>query len=437
MDSIMAGPQSPSAPAGLWKTAHKCDCDPDDIDRVRASVFPGFLKDHSRFAAGLCLCEPVEDGFSYTIIGSSPVHFDSTAEGLPRDSLCVCGERVQVNFLSDRNSRNRRYHFLVVPRGIEALVPVDWHPGRRRFYQLQTRLPVDDFLCAVAFESGSGLRFVGDSALFGSARLTWFFVPATVEKIGDSGFGRCRQLAMVTLEPGSRLTSMKRAAFEGCGRLQFINSMLRLSHISPDTCKENSNLRSLLIPGTVIEIGSSAFASCVSLSEVDFVLPSKLTSIRWESFRGCRSLSEFRIVGSVRQICGNFLSCSGVHHVSIDEDNPEFDTVDGFLVNRDKTSIICYFGDDCDVRIGADIETVGDNSFEGCRFLRSVTFESGSKLKRIGRRAFSGCMLLKRVEFGGSCPTLDCHCFACCVNLAELVFPSPSDRVPRSSDAFC
>jgi hypothetical protein len=253
---------------------------------------------------------------------------------------------------------------------------------------------------------------------------------------------------------------MRRGAFEECRGLQFIDPppnlvklgekafvrsrlgvvplelMPQLSRIGFCSCEANRNLRSLLIPGSVVEIRQGAFADCDSLSRVEFVVPSKLASISWQSFRRCKSLSEFRIVASVREICGNFLELSGVHHISVDADNSEFETIGGFLVNRDRTAIIRYFGEDCDLRIDVNIETIGDYAFSRCRCLRSVTFEPGSKLKRIGNYAFASCMSLKLVQFGGPCPKFDTQCFSYCLFLEKVVFASRSDRVPRTDDAF-
>jgi hypothetical protein len=293
---------------------------------------------------------------------------------------------------------------------------------------------------------------VANYADFGCPHLTARFIPASVERLGAGSFEDCDSLSAVTIESGSRLTSMGDSAFHDCYQLQVINlppnleqlngtmfhdcnlsvlplgSLLRLSSIGVAACQNNRKLRSVLIPGSVVNIISWAFNNCVSLSEVDFVLPSKLDSIGLQSFGGCTSLTRFRIVGSVTGIASTFLAGSGVREVSVDGDNAKFDTIEGFLVNRGGTRIVWYFANDCDVRIGANIETVGGHSFSNHPFLRSVRFESGSKLKEIEPDAFEGCGSLERVQFGGPYPTFGICCFRDCSHLSEVLSESAPDR---------
>jgi hypothetical protein len=215
-----------------------------------------------------------------------------------------------------------------------------------------------------------------------------------------------------------------------------LGALTRLAKICDRACSENRRLRSVSIPGSVVKIELWAFTDCVSLEQVDFVLPSKLESIGSVSFRGCRSLTRFWIPASVTEIAGTFLQYSGVHEVTVDANNTKFRATEGFLLSRDGKSIVCYFGSDRDVRIGADIETVGNESFEECPLLRSVTFESGSQVKRIERDAFRSCERLERVRFGGACPSFGQFSFALCGKLREISLASPSDRLPVGTEAF-
>jgi hypothetical protein len=214
------------------------------------------------------------------------------------------------------------------------------------------------------------------------------------------------------------------------GRLQ------QLSGIGHCACAANHNLRSVLIPASLVQIREEAFADCVSLSAVDFVSSSKLEWIGFAAFRGCNSLRRFRIVASVSWIAPCFLVGSGVHEVTVDSGNSIFSMSGGSLVKDEGKCIVCYFGEESDVRIGADIETVGVDSFAKSGFLRSVAFEAGSKLARIDHGAFSECGGLEVVRFAGRCPSFGMHCFQQCRRLKNILFESPSDRLPVDSNAF-
>lgn len=47
------------------------------------------------------------------------------------------------------------------------------------------------------------------------------------------------------------------------------------------------------------------------------------------------------------------------------------------------------------VTIGNNVETIGKQSFSGCKKLKTLTV--GSKVKTIGKQAFSGCKNLKTI----------------------------------------
>ena len=47
------------------------------------------------------------------------------------------------------------------------------------------------------------------------------------------------------------------------------------------------------------------------------------------------------------------------------------------------------------VTIGANVETIGNGAFTGCKKLKSVTIPKG--VKKIGKKAFSGCKSLKKI----------------------------------------
>jgi hypothetical protein len=273
-------------------------------------------------------------------------------------------------------------------------------------------------------------------------------------------FTESQNLAILTVERGSKLQSIGEFAFRDCQCLQVVDlppnlqalssdlfgecdlfvlpleSLSQLSIIKSHACRRNLHLRSVWIPGSVAIIDEYAFVDCFSLSEVKFELPSKLRTIGSGSFSGCQSLARFRFVGSVEEIGGSFLNRSGVHEIIVDEDNDHFKVIDGFLANRQGTRIIHYFGSECDIRIGRDIETVCEHSFRGCECLRSVTFEKGSRLAVVEESAFQECLSLERVEFEALRPIFDDYCFADCGQLKDVLFAGRPDRFALNDYAF-
>ena len=86
-------------------------------------------------------------------------------------------------------------------------------------------------------------------------------------------------------------------------------------------------LTSIIIPSSIISIGSSAFDSCSSLISV--IIPTSVTSIGNEAFMSCTSLTSVTIPTSVTSIGdGAFIGCSSLTSVTI----PDSVTTIGMLI---------------------------------------------------------------------------------------------------------
>jgi hypothetical protein len=123
------------------------------------------------------------------------------------------------------------------------------------------------------------------------------------------------------------------------------------------------------------------------------------------------------------RIGATFLRGSGVRDVFVHEENARFKTIEEWFLDKGGIGIVLYFGNDCHVRIGADIETIEEQRFRGCQTIESVTFESGSELKAIGANAFRECGSFERVQFDGLCLQLEYRCFGDCRELKLGLVP--------------
>lgn len=70
-----------------------------------------------------------------------------------------------------------------------------------------------------------------------------------------------------------------------------------------------------------------------------------VTSIGLQAFYGCSELTSIYIPSSVTSIdYGAFTKCSGLTAISVSSDNPAYCTFDGILYDKDKTTLILWYG---------------------------------------------------------------------------------------------
>ncbi|MCQ2243814.1 MAG: leucine-rich repeat domain-containing protein [Bacteroidaceae bacterium] len=151
-----------------------------------------------------------------------------------------------------------------------------------------------------------------------------------------------------------------------------------------------SSLTSVTIPNSVTSIGSYAFSGCSRLTSI--TIPNSVKSIGNYAFQYCRGLTSITIPNSVTSIGSSaFYECSALTSVTIP---------------NSVTSIGDYAFSNCSgltsITIPNSVTSIGYAAFYFCTGLTSVTI--GNSVKSIGYRAFYGCSGLTSitVEEGNS-----------------------------------
>jgi hypothetical protein len=75
----------------------------------------------------------------------------------------------------------------------------------------------------VAFEAGSRLSSLGESAFSSCPSLQSIYLPSSVETVGKSCFRDCKTLSNVWFEGGCRLSVFPDSLFEGCSSLDWVS----------------------------------------------------------------------------------------------------------------------------------------------------------------------------------------------------------------------
>jgi hypothetical protein len=213
-----------------------------------------------------------------------------------------------------------------------------------------------------------------------------------------------------------------------------------------DTFGHFSSLLSICIPTSVEFLGVNCFISSESdvnsaispLVNLTFERGSKLREIAPNALSGCFDLSEFCIPASVEKLKGLSLPPARLCVVEVESGNIYFHRAGDFIMSSNERCLVRYFGNDSEVKIGDEIETIDD----GC-FLRSVIavvrFGPESKLSSIGVDAFFYCARLKMIALPSSVTVLGNSCFQACESLATVAFCAGSklETIPEAAFTIC
>ena len=174
---------------------------------------------------------------------------------------------------------------------------------------------------------------------------------------------------------------------DGVGRLVFDAPVTGIADCAFSNCE---NLKSIVIPSSVVEIGAEAFNSCANLLEV--TLCEGLVEICRRAFDGCKALQSIEFPKSVLGIAEfAFSNCRSLLEIHIPED-VELDY--GVFLGCDRLM---------SVTISKGVEFCNGNPFLGCKEL--VEFK-GKYVSEDGRCLIVDGVLTSFAPFGIAAYTL-------------------------------
>ena len=295
---------------------------------------------------------------------------------------------------------------------------------------------------------------IGDYAFRGCGSLTSLSIPESVTSIGEYAFLHCSGLTGELIIPNS-IISIGQSAFFGC--VGFTSLAIGNSVASIGSCAfyNFSGLTSVTIPNSVTSIGSSAFYGCYSLTKTEIsdisawcrisfgtadsnplvfakhlylngseikelVIPNSVTEIGNYAFCNCSGLTSVTIPNSVMRI-GDlaFEGCSGLTSIVVETGNGIYDSrenCNAIIKSSDNQLILgCK-----NTMIPNTVTSIGDYAFEVCSGLTSIDIPNS--VTSIGYSAFSSCNGLTSVTIPNSVTEIGKRAFWGCYNLTNLLW---------------
>jgi uncharacterized protein YjdB len=221
-----------------------------------------------------------------------------------------------------------------------------------------------------------------------------------VIKINEYALQYCSRLTSVTI--GNNVTEIGHDAFRNCtgltGELNIPNSV---TTIGPDAFTNCTGLTGELnIPNSVTSIGYRAFKGCSGLTSL--IIGYSVNKIDYGTFRGCTGLTSLIIGSSVTEISDGgvepanmpFNECTGLTSISVDSNNPKYDSRDNCNAIIETLTNSLFLG--CkNTIIPNTVTSIGKVAFENCTGLTSITIPNS--VTSIGNLAFYGCTGLTSV----------------------------------------
>jgi hypothetical protein len=218
-----------------------------------------------------------------------------------------------------------------------------------------------------------------------------YAIPNSVTNIGAFAFYECGNLPSVTI--GTNVTNVGTNAFTFCSGLTSVtipNSVTNIGDGAFDSC--------FLLTNITVGVANPAYSSLHGvlfnanqntliqypggLTNTNYAIPNSVTTIAYQAFELCSSLTSITIPNSVTNISDDaFQYCSSLTSVTL----PNSVTTIG-----DGAFDGCYNLASVSIPIGAS--TIGDGAFAGCSSLTSVAIPNN--VTTIGDDAFDGCSSL-------------------------------------------
>lgn len=320
---------------------------------------------------------------------------------------------------------------------------------------------------ALKFTIPDGVETIGPKAFAENKNLTEIKFPESLILIEDEAFFNCFSIKKFSLPKNCYQIGIR--SFYGCESLQEISSLGSVSVIKNEAFA-NCDIRELLLPASLTEIGNDVFNSNTKLENV--VLSENVTKLGKSCFAFCpiKNVSINVHLHEIGDFC--FFQCpienlkipSSVKIIGINpfigtkniecQENNKFVSENGMLYDKENGTLISIFNESevalyppinrvnsfafynsnvTDIFMGGNICGIAPWAFYKAKKLERVVWRK-SKVKEIPEGCFGECSTLYKIDIPSSVETIKKGAFYNCQNLKIIRFEKQNTIV--NEEAF-
>lgn len=208
---------------------------------------------------------------------------------------------------------------------------------------------------------------------------------------------------------GKRIVAVSDKAFANNSKIKKVVLPDSIMHIGDAAFKGCSFLENITLGNNMKTIGSAAFKNCYSLSNIK--LPDGLVKLNGEAFENCKALNTIVIPKGVTEIRGDtFAGCSELETITLHD---EIIDIHAYAFYE------CYKLSA--IELPPKITKIHEYTFEECDSLETIYIPRG--VTKISAHAFYGCDSLYDVYFPDSIEEIGSSAFRECESLMEVYLP--------------
>ena len=256
-----------------------------------------------------------------------------------------------------------------------------------------------------------------------------YFNPAGVGSYFDAGAGAGGAIVPIytyTLDDANRATI---TGYSGNATALYIPDEIdghEVVAIGDRAFQNRTDLRTVMIPDSVIDIERMAFCGCSNLDNV--TLSKNLEKMEERAFGNCEKITQIEIPKSLdiggAWNAGAFAGCANLKKV---------------IFEKGTTKIASNLFSGCtgieQINIPETVTEIKGYAFSGCTKLNTVSIPDS--VTKIEFRAFGGCIGLANVEIPDSVTEIESFAFAECSNLSMLVLSKNLETMGERAFGNC